>query len=361
MSRPVTARMEGAALQHNYRLLAGLTPEARLMAVVKADGYGHGLEGVAGALWDAGCRDFAVTDAEEGARLRSLLHAREEEWGERASVTLFSGLFDDEDARLVVAHELAPVIHSQEEVARLRRARFSGGLWLKVETGMNRLGADHVRQLLDRCYRCRWPVRGLLSHLACADLPEHPLNARQIERMRSHLNLLGPGLSGSLLNSAGMVHFPEAAFDVVRPGIALYGSQPVAGGSLDLRPVMRLEAEIMQIHRVEAGGAVSYGAEYVATRPMRVAVVAAGYGDGVPRRLGCVGGEVWCGGERFPIVGRVCMDYTMIDVTGSTLRVGDRVQFWGDGIPVDAVAARCGTIGYELFTGVNRRVRRLWS
>ncbi len=359
MSRPVVARMCGGALRHNYQLIRSQAGDAQVMAVVKADGYGHGLAETADVLRQEGCRSFAVTDAGEGVRLHGVLAERMKE--EPCEITLLSGVFDDEDARGVVEYGLTPVIHDKEEIARLRRVRFHGPLWLKMETGMNRLGADPARQLLDRCYRCRWPVRGLLSHLACADDAAHPLNGQQIERMRSHLNLLGPGLSGSLLNSAGIVNFPEAAFDVVRPGIALYGGQPVAARAIDLQPVMCLEAEIMQIHRVDAGASVSYGAEFVAEQPMRVAVVAAGYGDGIPRSLGEHGGAVSCKGELLPIVGRICMDYTMIDVSGSSARVGDPVQFWGDVVSADAVATQCGTISYELFTGVNRRVRRIWT
>ncbi|MDQ6963516.1 MAG: alanine racemase [Mariprofundales bacterium] len=372
MSRPVIARMSSEALIDNYNTIRQLAGEAVIMAVVKADGYGHGMVEAATRLWDAGCDSFAVTDASEGVALRQALqeHARqveesagsgEESGRSAAEITLLSGIFDDEDTAAVVAHRLVPVIHDKEEVARLRRARFNGRLWLKMETGMNRLGAEQARQLLDRCFRCRWPVAGLLSHLACADEADHPLNAQQAERMRSYLNLMGPGLSGSLLNSAGLITMPQFAFDVVRPGIALYGAQPTAESTCNLHPVMSLEAEIMQIHRVDAGAVISYGGEFVADNPMRVAVVAAGYGDGIPRRASSCGGVVIHKGKKLPMVGRVCMDYTIIDVSGITAKVGDRVQFWGDMLPVDEVATSCETISYELFTGVNARVPRLWS
>ncbi len=361
MSRPVVARMNGDALVHNYTMVRELAADAAVMAVVKADGYGHGMVATATRLWDAGCRSFAVTDADEGVALRLALREHCGDDAPLPEITLLSGVFDDADATAIVAHKLVPVIHDKEEVARLRRARFSGRLWLKMETGMNRLGADQARQLLDRCFRCRWPVAGLMSHLACADDPEHPLNKQQEDRMRSYLNLMGPGLSGSLLNSAGLITMPHAALDVVRPGIALYGAQPVPTAPRDFQPVMALEAAVMQVHRVDAGAVISYGAEFVAEQPMRVAVVAAGYGDGVPRNLGSCGGEVICKGNRLPVVGRVCMDYTIIDISGCTIKAGDRVQFWGDLLPVDEVAAKCGTISYALFTGVNARVPRVWE
>jgi len=371
MSRPVVARMNGDALVHNYSTVCGLAGDAVVMAVVKANGYGHGIAGAATRLWDAGCRSFAVTDTDEGVLLRQLLQEHvllqedaalnTENDGAIAEIALLSGVFDDADAAAVVAHKLVPVIHDKEEVARLRRARFNGRLWLKMETGMNRLGSDQARQLLDRCFRCRWPVAGLMSHLACADVADHPLNAQQAERIRSYLNLMGPGLSGSLLNSAGLITMPQAALDVVRPGIALYGAQPIAESTCDLRPVMQFESEVMQVHRVDAGATISYGGEFIAEKPMRVAVIAAGYGDGVPRRLGSCGGVVVCKGEKLPIVGRVCMDYTIVDVSGFTVKTGERVQFWGDELPVEEVAARCDTISYELFTGVNARVARIWE
>ena len=361
MSRPVIARMCGEALVHNYTVVKAMAGEAAVMAVVKADGYGHGMIATATRLWDAGCRSFAVTDADEGVALRLALQEHGDDDAPLAEITLLSGVFDDADASAIVAHKLVPVIHDKEEVARLRRARFNGRLWLKMETGMNRLGADQARQLLDRCFRCRWPVAGLMSHLACADIADHPLNQQQEDRLRSYLNLMGPGLSGSLLNSAGLITMPQAALDVVRPGIALYGAQPVTETPCDLRPVMSLEAEVMQVHRVDAGATISYGGECIAKQPMRVAVVAAGYGDGVPRSLGSCGGEVVCKGDRLPIVGRVCMDYTIIDISGYTIKAGDRVQFWGDALPVDEVATRCDTISYALFTGVNARVPRIWE
>ncbi len=360
MSRPVIARLRTQALTHNYQLLCQQAGEASVMAVIKANGYGHGLEGVATRLWDAGCRHFAVTDAEEGAALRQILLAQDSESGD-AEIALLAGLFDDGDAQLVCKHQLTPVIHDKEEVARLLRARFSGRLWLKMDTGMHRLGAEAARQLLDRCYRRRWPVIGLMSHLACSDDANHPLNTQQIERLRSFLNLLGPGLKGSQLSSAGLATMPEAALDVVRPGIALYGSEPVVDQPLGLKPVMQLEAEVMQVRKVAAGESISYGADFVADRPMRVAVLCAGYGDGIPRLLGARGGQVVMHEVAMPIVGRVCMDYTMVDVTGHPVRAGDRAQFWGDDLPANAVAARCDTISYELFTGVGSRGQRIWE
>ncbi|MDQ6950121.1 MAG: alanine racemase [Mariprofundales bacterium] len=360
MSRSVIARLNSAALAHNYQLLQQLAGEASLMAVVKANAYGHGLEGAATRLWDAGCRQMAVTDAEEGVTLRELLRAHDPASEAECEIALLSGLFDDADAALICTHRLTPVIHDKEEVARLLRARFAGRLWVKMDTGMHRLGAEAARQLLDRCYRRRWPVIGLMSHLACADDAEHPLNAQQVERMRSFLNLLGP-IKGSLLNSAGLITMPNCALDVVRPGIALYGAEPVADKPVGLQPVMQLEAKVMQVRKVAPGEGISYGAEFVADRPMRVAVVCAGYGDGVPRLLGARGGEVMIADERMPIVGRICMDYTMVDITGHTVRAGDTVQFWGADLLATEVATRCETISYELFTGVSERVKRHWE
>jgi len=349
MTRPVRALINLAHLRHNYRLLDAWT-DARTMAVVKADAYGHGLALVAETLYRAGCRDFAVTDADEGARLRGLLADR------TVRITLLSGIYDERDAQLAQQHTLQPAIYDPRQLALLARAGFHGTLWLKCDTGMNRLGADDVESLCRQCERQRLHIAGLMSHLACADVPSHPLNARQAETLAALAARLD--LPASLLNTAGMLAMPSQAMDVVRPGIGLYGIEPVAEKALGLRPVMQLRSRIVHLRSVRRGEGISYGASFIAPRSMRVAIVAAGYADGVPRMLSNRG-RVLLRGHAIPIVGRVCMDYTIVDVSEQAAEIGDEVEFWGMRLPADRVAAQADTIAYELFTGVGARVPRL--
>ncbi|RMH61924.1 MAG: alanine racemase [Zetaproteobacteria bacterium] len=319
------------------------------MAVIKADAYGHGLREVAGALLEEGCRDFAVTDAREGARLRALLADHS------SHITLLSGIFDEEDARLAKRWALQPAIYDIRQLDWLKRAAFRGDVWLKVDTGMNRLGAQDIEDLCQQCTRQGIRVAGLMSHLACADQPQHPMNQRQADILSALAKRMR--LPASLLNTAGLVNLPDYALDAVRPGIGLYGIEPVAGKPLGLRPVMQFGARIVHMRKVRKGESISYGASFVARRSMRVAIVAAGYADGVPRALSNRG-SVMLRGQRAPIVGRVCMDYTMIDVSAVRAATGDMVEFWGESLNAVEVAAAAGTIAYELFTGVGARVAR---
>jgi len=323
------------------------------MAVIKANAYGHGLQHVAPTLQDEGCSNFGVTDAREGAALDALLANRSD-----TDITLLSGIFDADDARLCEALRLTPVITEPAQVELLRQTRFRGEVWIKIDSGMNRLGAAKPAALITRCSRNNIHVRGLMSHLACADTPEHPLNAIQTERFDTLCRALLPDARRSLLNSAGMATLPDHRHHLCRPGIALYGSQPVAGLKLDLKPVMQLCGAVMQIRQVRAGSSISYGADFVARQDMRIAVISLGYGDGLPRRYSGIGRCIRNGAE-LPVTGRICMDYTLLDAGDSDLKEGDSVEFWGNLIDADEIAERLGTISYELFTGINERVRRV--
>ncbi len=353
MTRPATARINLTRLRRNYRLLTERAGSAAIMAIVKADAYGHGLDLIAPALLDAGCRSFGVTDACEGARLRRLLGA------ESAEITPLSGLFDHKDAQLALSEQLTPAVTSPTELARLQAAGFRGSVWIKIDSGMNRLGAADPAALISRCRACGIGIRGIMSHLACADTPAHPLNRQQASRFSALRQAAGAEqLPASLLNSAGLIAMPDQRLDVARPGIALYGSEPVADQPIGVEPVMTLTGAVMQICDIPVGAQISYGAAFTATRNMRIAVVALGYADGVPRALSNRG-HVWFGGVRLPVVGRVCMDYTIIDVTDSEICPGDAVEFWGQHIRADDLARVLDTISYTLFTGVGARVRRI--
>ena len=350
MSRPAIARINCANLRHNYRILKQQAGKVRLMAVVKANAYGHGLDIVAPALFDEGCREFAITDAEEGRALRNIL-------GADADIVVLSGIFDADDAYLAATHDLIPVITETRQAKLLGVAGFSGSAWIKVDTGMQRLGADNPTAMLRAIDQHGLKLAGVMSHLACADTPNHPLNMQQVSRFKEILKTMPEGTPTSLLNSGGLACMPEHSFDAVRPGIALYGTEPAEGIRLGLKPVMQLAGNIMQIRDVPKGTAISYGASYVTEREMRIAVVSLGYADGLPRILSNHGCAAWQG-NRLPIVGRVCMDYCLLDVSDHPLGADDEVEFWGETVAASKVANLADTITYELFTGISQRVRR---
>jgi len=348
--RPAIASINIANLRHNYRLLDSRTEEAEIMAVVKANAYGHGLELVAPALFEEGCRHFAVTDASEGARTRSLVP-------EADSIVLLSGIFDSSDADLACRHRLTPVVIHEDQVKLLQQAGFTGLVWIKVNTGMQRLGADTPEELIELCRSHGIKLAGIMSHLACADTPEHPLNRAQAEEFSSLHQQLAPQSAASLLNSAGIATMPEHGFRFVRPGLALYGAEPVPAEPMGVRPVMQLTGQVIQVRQVSEGASLSYGASYTATDDMSVAIVSLGYGDGLPRLLSNRGFAVYRG-ERLPIVGRVCMDFCLLDCSQTALQPGDTVEFWGETLRASDIADSIDTIAYELFTGINARVQR---
>lgn len=323
------------------------------MAVVKANAYGHEQYLVAPTLFEEGCRSFAVTDAREGEELRAII-------GEHDSceISLLSGLFSQDDANCCVSHRLTPVITEAFQIELLKRAGYNDNIWLKFDSGMNRLGAADPAGLFSLANEAGLRIRGFMSHLACADEPDHPMNRMQVGRFATTCDLIDPHTPKSLLNSAGIVSMPEHAFDVVRPGIALYGAEPIPDQPIGLKPVMRLTGEVLQVRKVRAGETISYGATFTANNNMQIAVVGIGYADGIPRPLSNRG-SVCIGEEKHAITGRVCMDYTMVNVTGSATKRGDLVEFWGEQILANNVAAEINTISYTLFTGVGERVRRV--
>jgi len=352
MSRPAIARINLDHLRHNYQLLKQRVGHSEIMAVVKANAYGHGLHLVAPTLFEEGCRNFGVTDATEGSELRAIIGKKNS-----AEITLLSGVFDEEDAGLCLDRRLTPAITEPHQVELLTKAGFNGDIWLKFDSGMNRLGAASPTELFSIANESGLHVRGFMSHLACADEPEHPMNLAQAKSFLETCNLISPDTPKSLLNSAGLISLRNYAFDVVRPGIALYGAEPVSDQPMGLKPVMSLSGEVMQVRDIPVSGSVSYGATFTADKPMKVAVVGMGYADGVPRKLSSLG-AVFIRGQKHPIIGRVCMDYTMVDISNSEIQLGDHVEFWGEHITANEVATQLDTISYTLFTGVGERVRR---
>ena len=353
MSRPAIARINLDHLRHNYRRLKTRAGQSEIMAVVKANAYGHEQYLVAPTLFEEGCRNFGVTDATEGSELRAIIGE-----SEPAAITLLSGLFDDDDAELCLDHRLTPVITEPYQIKLLTKAEFSGDIWLKFDSGMNRLGAADPAKLFALTKQAGLNICGFMSHLACADEAEHPMNLAQANSFLEICNHLSPETPKSLLNSAGLISLPDHTFEVVRPGIALYGAEPVADQAMGLKPVMTLTGQVMQRRDIQPGDAVSYGASFTAEQPMDIAVIGMGYADGIPRSLSNRG-TVFIRGRKYPVIGRVCMDYTMVDISNSEVQAGDQVEFWGEHISANDVATLIDTISYTLFTGVGERVRRI--
>lgn len=324
------------------------------MAIIKANAYGHGTVEVARALPDADA--FGVACTEEAIALR--------EAGFDRRIVLLEGLFDAADIALINAFRLDVVVHHGSQLELLERGRLGRPLdaWLKVDSGMNRLGFAPGEAAAARARLAA--VRGigsvrLLTHFACADDLASDFTSTQLQRFSS----CAAGLPGerSLANSAAILGWPETHADWVRPGIMLYGASPLLGKgalALDLRPVMTLSTRLIAVNARHRGDPVGYGGDWVCPSDMNVGVAAIGYGDGYPRHA--PGGmPVLVNGERVPLAGRVSMDMICLDLSAQPrARVGDEVILWGEGLPVEEVAARAGTISYELFCGVGRRVVR---
>jgi len=349
------------ALVDNWRLLADRAEGAATAAVVKADAYGIGLEPAARALAEAGCHTFFVALPEEGFRLRSAVRD--------AAIYVLDGLLPGM-AGYYEAAKLRPVLGSWPEIEEwiaLRRDGATTPCAVHVDTGMSRLGLTLAEA---RRLSGRRDVLSLLSpdlvmsHLATADTPDHPLNRKQLASFRAVLALL-PGIPASLANSAGIHLGSDYHFDLVRPGIALYGGAAIEGSTGASRTVVTVEARVLQVRDVKPGDTVGYGASETAGEPRRVAILAAGYADGYHRLAGSsdrrAGARAFIRGRHAPLIGRISMDLMAIDVTGiAGVERGDWAELIGPNVPVDEVAHHAGTIGYELLTGLGRRYARTY-
>lgn len=340
------------ALRHNLRFAAGLAPNSKIWAVVKADAYGHGIEAVLPSLAQAD--GFALVEFERAAQLRAL--------GVTAPILMLEGAFTPEDLAQAARDGLSLVVHEAGQIDWFER--FESGprvsVYLKLNSGMNRLGlpVEQFRQAWSRLRNT--PSVGsitLMTHFANADLPQGTDAAMALFENATR------GLEGdrSLANSAAILSLPHLHADWIRPGIMLYGSTPFADRSamsLGLEPVMTLRSRLIACQTLSPGEAVGYGSTFVADRPMRIGVVACGYADGYPRHAP-TGTPVAVAGVRTRTVGRVSMDMLTVDLEPvPRARVGDPVELWGRSIPVDEVAAAAGTIGYELTCAIAQRVRR---
>ena len=358
MIRLLRALIDTAALRHNLGTIRAYAPGSKVMAVIKANAYGHGLVSTALALGDADA--FAVARLEEGVALRAA--------GVRAPIVLLEGVFNAEQLTEAAHHHFELVVHDPLQIKLLeahRGARFV--VWIKMDTGMNRLGfrpeafapaLARLRALTVAALELR-----VMTHLARADERNEPMTLDQIGKFEA--TLAAAGLTGehrlatSIGNSAGTLAHPRAHGDWVRPGLALYGVSPFAdatAGKHGLKPVMTLETTVLTVREVKRGETVGYAGAWRAERDSSIAILAAGYGDGLPRHL-ANGTPVLVAGARYPLVGRVSMDMIAVDVTGaSKVTAGSKAVIWGEGLPVEEVAAHAETIPYELLCGVSQRV-----
>ena len=352
------------ALAANWKTLASTTVPVECAAVVKGDGYGCGLEPVTRTLSRAGCSTFFVADVAEGRRVRAV--------ASDAAIYVLNGLIPG-SAQAFAADYLRPVINSATELAEwdafVATRNWRGGAALHVDTGMNRLGItpEEAVAIAPRLQSENHGFTLVMSHLACAEIPDHPMNDRQIRLFRE-IRILYRGVASSLANSSGIFLGGGAYCDLVRPGVALYGVNPTPGKANPMRPVVELKGRVIQVRAVNKGESVGYGAAFTATRPSRVAIVALGYADGYLRSASAAKGkppaQVIIAGKRCPIAGRVSMDVLAVDVTDladGTVRRGDLATLIGDGMSVDDVAAAMGTIGYEVLTHLGRRYHRVYT
>ena len=355
MSGTVRAVIDTNALQHNLSVVRARAGSARVMAVVKANAYGHGLLSTALALEAVDA--FGVARLEEGVALR--------EGGVAKPIVLLEGVLSAAQLEEAAQQRLDLVVHDRSQIELLEHR---GGdprgfvIWIKIDTGMNRLGfpPGEFAAALERLRLMRPVPRELrlLTHLSCANERDDAVTRAQLLRFREATR--GLPYAVSIANSAGLFGAVALGCDWVRPGIALYGASPFADSAaadLGLRPVMRLESSVIAVRRVARGESVGYGGAWVASRDSVIATIAGGYGDGVHRSLGG-GAPVLIDGRRAPLAGRVSMDMMAVDVSElSGVRVGTAVLLWGPGLAVEEVARHAGTIPYELLCAVSQRVR----
>jgi alanine racemase len=355
-----------AAVAANYRYLAEQAAPAACAAAVKADAYGLGAAMVAPALLREGCRHFFVATVDEGLALRPVLPG--------AMIYVLNGLPPGAAATLARA-ELIPVLCTLEQIEDWRKFCATAGQQkpaaLQIDTGISRLGLpqrDVERLMADPRLLRGFPLVHVMSHLACGDEPGSPMNGRQLALFRTLIERFpwstnGPGSTRPTFGisaSSGIFLGPEFHFDLVRPGAAVYGLEPVSGHPNPMLPVVRLQGKILQIRDVDAGMTVGYGATHRFEAPSRLATIGVGYADGIFRSLGNRG-AVFVAGERAPVVGRISMDLTTVDVgrvPSAAIHPGAVVDIIGPGQSVDDLARSAGTIGYEILTALGKRYQR---
>ena len=353
MSRPARARIDLQALQHNFSLAQQTAPDSQVMAIIKANAYGHGLVSIAQALPDAAA--FGVACLDEAIALR--------EAGFDRRIVLLEGLFGPDDINLISGYRLDVVVHHDSQLQWLAQGQLLRPLdvWLKIDTGMHRLGfsPDSIRDITTRLQQIpQVDTVRYMTHFPCADDLDNADTRQQIEAFGEAVATVDG--EHSLANSAGILGWPAARADWIRPGIMLYGSSPLRGRtaqSLDLQPVMTLSTKLIAVNVRKQGDTIGYGADWSCPVDMPIGVAAIGYGDGYQRHAPS-GAPLRVNGHAATLAGRVSMDMICIDLRDvPNPQVGDEVVLWGEGLPVDEVAMAADTISYELLCSVGSRVQ----
>ena len=349
MTRPTQALIRLQSIRDNYALAKQHSEKS--FAVVKADAYGHGLVPVAQALADAD--GFAVACMDEALQLRNA--------GITNEILVLEGGYDQQEWQHAIDNNLIMVLHHESQLDHIKTcsATESLRLWLKLDTGMNRIGfrADQYHKYLQTLSGLNLKPEVVMTHFACADDPSSKMTEQQTQLFQQHVS----AGKTSLRNSAGILNWPKIKDNISRPGILLYGGNPngcKSDTNNPLKPAMTLKSELIAIREVKAGESVGYGQDWIAQQDTIVGTVAIGYGDGYPRQAPS-GTPVWINGKRYPLAGRVSMDMLAVDLgSDSNLNVGAEVELWGDNVSADEVAQLCNTISYELFCQLTPRVPR---
>jgi len=357
MARLTRAIIDLPALRHNVQRVRESTKKQRIIAIIKADAYGHGAVRVANSI-QTQVDAFGVACIEEALELRDN--------GIKQPIVLLEGFFEIDELPLVVQHDFELVIHHAHQVNQLLKTHLKNPIpiWLKVNTGMNRLGFEpqavpKICAKLTARSEIAYPLR-LMSHLSCADDVENSYTLQQFNKFSTLVSQFKT--EASFANSAGILGWQQTHFDWVRPGIMLYGVSPflqTIGKQNNLQPVMQLESVLTSIKICEKGAAIGYGATWQCPESMPVGIISIGYGDGYPRHAPS-GTPVLLNGQRVPIIGRVSMDMIAVDLRSQpNAKIGDSAILWGDGLPAEEIANLSGTIAYELLCNVNKRVKRI--
>lgn len=360
--RTATALIDCQALIKNLHVIKKLAPQAKMLAVLKANAYGHGLARIAKALLgeDEHADAFGVARIDEALALRAA--------GVVKPIVLLEGFFEADDLTILAVNNFQTIVHNREQLAALTAEDLTLPeplkVWLKVDTGMHRLGInpdefDYFYQKLTQCKNVQQELI-LMSHMACADDKSNPATEQQIALFEQLTNNYKE--QRSMANSAGCYAWPQSHYDWLRPGLMLYGVSPMMSDEdsakrIGIEPVMTLQSSLIAIRTIAAGEAVGYGGAWVSSQKTTIGVIAIGYGDGYPRHAEN-GTPVLINGRKVPLVGRVAMDMITVDLgENPDDKIGDIATLWGKGLPVEDIAEYAGTIPYELLCNITRRVQ----
>lgn len=358
MPRPTYAEINLKSLLHNLHVLQQQSNICSILAMVKANAYGHGITKIASALAPH-VKGLGVASINEALKLR--------EHGIQTPITLIEGIFEENELDIVSANNFTVIFHSEYQVEWLLGQKLTQPIdaWIKINTGMCRLGFSpekYQEQYHKLTASANIKSLGVMSHFACADEKQHPLNPQQIQKFIDSTHSINS--PRSLCNSAAIFNFPEQHYDMIRPGLALYGASPfakISAESLKLKPVMTLKSAIIAIHQLNEGETIGYGARYKCAAPTKIGVVAIGYGDGYPRNAKD-GTPTLVNNQICSVAGKVSMDMITIDLTNSPdAQIGDEVTLWGEGLPIEQVMIHTSHSVYDLLTGIQRRAKYIYT